>query len=117
MVAYIPMSGGRVVDAVDADTRPLHEQDPRWEAAIALAEEGVKQREDALHQHYEVEGDPFILRAQMSQAFDKLEAALLDLRTMRAEYSSSKESCMQLDFQIERFEKVVNSMNEKHNRR
>jgi len=117
VVVHKPLTGGRVVDAVDADTRPLHEQDPRWEASIALAEEGVKQREDALHQHYEVEGDPFRLREQMIQAFDKLTAALVDLHAMREEYSRSKESRMQLDFQIERFEKIANTMTEKNNRR
>lgn len=112
-----PSTGGRIVDAVDADTRPLHEQDERWELAIALGEAGVKQRSDALHQHYEVEGDPFILREQTKQAFNKISAALVDLRTMREEYGHSRESRMQLDFQIDRFAKVVESMNEKNNRR
>lgn len=114
-----PLTGGRVVEAVDADTRPLHEQDPRWEAAIALGEEGVKQREDALYQHYESEegGDPFILREQSLQAFDKITEALVDLRAMREEYARSKSSCMPLDFQIARFAKIVDNMHEKNNRR
>lgn len=112
-----PSTGGRVVDAVDADTRPLHEQDERWEAAIALGEAGVKQREDALYQHYEVEGDPFVLREQSKQSFDKLTAALVDLRAMREEYGHSRESRVQLDFQIGRFAKIVDGMNEKNNRR
>lgn len=112
-----PLTGGRVVEAVDADTRPIHEQDIRWEAAIALAEEGAKQREDALYEHYEGAGDPFILREQSRQAFDKLSNALIDLHTMREEYAYSPSACMPLDFQIARFEKIVNSMNEKNNRR
>ncbi|MDP7061513.1 MAG: hypothetical protein QF489_01090 [Planctomycetota bacterium] len=112
-----PLTGGRIVDAVDADTRPLHEQDERWEAAIALGEAGAKQRKDALIQHYEVEGDPFRLREQSKQAFDKLEAALVDLRAMREEYGHSRESRAQLDFQISRFAKIVEGMNEKNNRR
>jgi hypothetical protein len=112
-----PLTGGRIVDAVDADTRPLHEQDERWESAIALGEAGVKQREDALHQHYEVEGDPFVLREQTKQSFDKLTAALVELRAMREEYAHSRESRAQLDFQIDRFAKIVEGMNEKNNRR
>lgn len=113
-----PLTGGRVVEAVDADTRPLHEQDSRWNTAIALGEEGVKQREDALYEHYEGEGggDPFILRDQSQQAFDKISAALVDLRAMREEYARSKSSRMQLDFQIERFAKIVEGMHEKNNR-
>jgi hypothetical protein len=114
-----PLTGGRVIEAVDADTRPLHEQDPRWNAAIALGEEGVKQREDALYQHYEGDGggDPFILRNQSQEAFDKISAALVDLRAMREEYARSKSSRMQLDFQIDRFAKIVEGMHEKNNRR
>ncbi|MCP4091974.1 MAG: hypothetical protein GY747_00885 [Planctomycetes bacterium] len=117
VVQVNPSTGGRIVDAVDADTRPLHEQDERWEAAIALGESGVKQREDALYQHYEVEGDPFVLREQSKQAFDKLAEALVDLRAMREEYGHSRESRAQLDFQIGRFTKIVEGMNEKNNRR
>ncbi len=112
-----PLTGGRHIDAVDADTRPLHEQDARWPAAIALAEEGAKQREDALHDHYEGEGDPFKLRDQTGQAFDKITDALVDLRAMREEYSHSKSSRLQLDIQIERFAKIVDNMQEKNNRR
>jgi hypothetical protein len=112
-----PLSGGRVVEAVDADTRPIHQQDIRWEAAIVLAEEGAKQRTDALFEHYEGAGDPFLLREQSRQAFDKLSKALLDLHAMREEYSHSPSSRIALDFQIARFEKIVESMNEKNHRR
>jgi hypothetical protein len=116
--AAAPLTGGRVIEAEDADTRPLHEQDPRWNAAIALAEEGIKQREEALFEHYEGdEGDPFRLRDQMSQAKAKVASALVDLRAMREEYGHSRSSRVELDKRIDRYAKIAEDMDSKETRK
>lgn len=111
-------NGGRVVDAVDADTRPLHEQDPRWLPALALAEEGLAQREAALRAHYDAEeGNPFRLKKESAAALAKVEEALADFEAMLEEHGHNRYSRGMLEHQIERCGGLVEDMRIRDNRR
>ena len=97
-----PSTGGRVVDAVKMDLRPLYLQDERWEPAIESGEAGVALFEKAIIDHYE-KGDPFLFRSRMSDASDMMNKALDSLRDMREEYKDKPNSVGAIDKKIRRY--------------
>ncbi|MDA0667311.1 MAG: hypothetical protein O3A95_03875 [Planctomycetota bacterium] len=98
-----PSTGGRVVDAVKMDLRPLYLQDERWAPTIEQGEQGVVLFELALHDHYEVKGDPFLFRSRMSDASGLMNEALATLRAMREEYEDKPNSVIEIDKKIRRY--------------
>lgn len=102
-VAVNPSVGGRVVDAVKMDLRPLYQQDERWDPAITKGEEGVALFELAIKDHYGDKGDPFLFRSRMSDASDLMNEALADLRAMREELKDNSNSVNEIDKKIRRY--------------
>jgi len=102
-VAKNSSTGGRVVDAVKMDLRPLYQQDERWESAIESGEAGVALFEKAIEDHYGDHGDPFLFRSRMSDASDMMNKALVSLRAMREDYKGKPNSIGEIDKKIRRY--------------
>lgn len=98
-----PSTGGRVVDAVKMDLRPLYLQDERWGPAIEKGEEGVALYELAIRDHYGDKGDPFLFRSRMSDASGFMNKSLSTLRAMREEYKDKPNSVIEIDKKIRRY--------------
>lgn len=98
-----PSVGGRVVDAVKMDLRPLYQQDERWDPAITKGEEGVALYELAIKDHYGDKGDPFLFRSRMSDASDLMNEALVSLRAMREDLKDNANSVDEIDKKIRRY--------------
>jgi len=102
-IAANPSTGGKVVDAVKMDLRPLYLQDQRWGPAIDKGEEGKALFELAIKDHYGDHGDPFLFRSRMSEASDLMGLALTSLRAMREEYQDKPNSVDEIDKEIRRY--------------
>ncbi len=102
-VRHNPSTGGRVVEATPMDLRPLHEQDPRWEKAIAQGEEGVALFEKAVQEQYNGHGDPFVFRSRMVEAKEMMEHALSDLEAMKEEYANNQTATVEIEKKIRRY--------------
>ncbi|MFK5955647.1 MAG: hypothetical protein QM477_04285 [Planctomycetota bacterium] len=102
-VAVNPSTGGKVVDAVKMDLRPLYLQDERWVEAIGKGEEGKALFELAVKDHYGDNGDPFLFRSRMSDASELMGEALESLRAMREQYKDKPNSVNEIDKMIRRY--------------
>jgi len=97
-------TGGREVVAEKMDLRPKHEQDPRWETAITIGEEGHALFEKAIHDHYGDDPDVFKMRSRMAEAKGMMEKALVDLHALRKEYGDNPNSSNPIDMRIRRYQ-------------
>ena len=112
-----PSTGGRVVEATPMDLRPLHEQDPRWEAAIQSGEEGLLLYALATKEHFGDHGDPFLFRSRMADATEMLTLALEGLRSLREDLSHNKIAAMEIDKMIRHYSGSLDTMAPKAHRR
>jgi len=109
----------RVVEMSEMDLRPLYQQDPRWDKALTMGDEGVAQFEAAVKVHYDpnAEGDPFRFRAETTEALEKIDKAVAMLQQMQEDLADNKSAQVAIDVELRRYEKTLGSLGPKAHRR
>jgi hypothetical protein len=109
----------RVIEMEELDMRPLHQQDPRWNQALKLGNEGVAQFEAAVEKHYDPkgDGDPFWFRAEQTSALEKIDRAVELLREMREDLGDNETAANAIDRELRHYEKTLGSLGPKSHRR
>ncbi len=79
-------------------------RDERWSRGVEAGEQGLALIELAYHEHYEVQGDPFLFRARKDEAARLLNAAIADLTALRESYASNPTACLDVDPPLRKYQ-------------
>lgn len=117
--AYTNNGPERVIDMEELDLRPLHEQDPRWNEALIMGDEGVAQFNAAVKKHYDPkgDGDPFWFRSEQTASLEKIDKAVALLQQMKEDLGDNENAANAIDRELRRYEKTLGSLGPKTHRR
>lgn len=72
-------------------------RDERWQRGTDAGERGAELIALAYHDHFEVQGDPFLFRNRKMEAAKLLEDAIRDLESLRADFAHDGAAVIDVD--------------------
>lgn len=103
--AWAPPPGPAAPAITGQDVMPWI-RDERWQRGVADGEAGVALVELAHHEHFEVQGDPFLFRRRKEEAAGLLDGALEALGALRADYATNAAAVLDIDPLLRKYDEA-----------